>query len=159
MIWTFVQSLSTGCIVMKFTIYTHFIIIFEVFSSFPPTEEDPVTCTMSEAVVVLLFFGASLLIINFSNDRFVSSDRPLCIISAYLLCCFGCTDPFKEALDYADSILSQLSFDSDVLILGDLNADPGSEGGPMITTNASEQGRILLRHCRSSLLLLHPPVL
>lgn len=77
-----------------------------------------------------------------------SSIRPLCIVSSYLPCCSGCTDSFKEAFDYADSLLHQLSFDSDVLFLGDLNADPGPEGGPLATTVSNKQGRILLRYLR-----------
>ena len=38
------------------------------------------------------------------------------------------------------------SHDSDVLILGDLNADPGILGGPLSSTPHNEQGRILTRY-------------
>ena len=39
-----------------------------------------------------------------------------------------------------------LAFDHNVIVLGDLNADPGSDGGPLSTTPSNEQGRILLRY-------------
>ena len=75
-----------------------------------------------------------------------SESRPLCLLATCLPSRSGCTDPFKEALDYTDSILNILSFDSDVIILGDLNADLGSVGGPLATTTINEQGRILYRY-------------
>ena len=43
----------------------------------------------------------------------------------------------------SDAVLGRLSFDNDV---GDLNTDPGSEGGPLSSTPVNEQGRILLRY-------------
>lgn len=78
--------------------------------------------------------------------RLRSPVRPICFISAYLPCRSGCTDVFKEPLDFVDSTLGQLCFDSDVFILGDLNADPGHLGGPNATTSVNEQGRILVRY-------------
>ena len=33
-----------------------------------------------------------------------------------------------------------------IIIMDDPNADPGSEGGPLSSTPANEQGRILLRY-------------
>ena len=64
---------------------------------------------------------------EFSNDRIVTIDVhlclcPLCVIAAYLRHRSGCTD---EALDIADSFLHQLSYENDVVFLGDLNADLG----------------------------------
>ena len=41
----------------------------------------------------------------------------------------GCTDAFKESLDYLDSLLGLLAFDNDVTVIGDANADPGPSGG------------------------------
>ena len=49
-------------------------------------------------------------------------------------------------MDYLDAVLGRLAFDNDVVIMGDFNADPGSEGGPLSSTPTNEQGRILLRY-------------
>ncbi len=78
-----------------------------------------------------------------SNDRVVAihvltTNRPVCFLSVYLPYRSGCTDNFKDCLDYVDAVLGQLSHDSDVYILGDLNADPGSGGGALATTTANE---------------------
>ena len=69
--------------------------------------------------------------------------RNLCLLSAYLPTGSGCTDQFKETLDYLDSILTKVGLDHDTTILGDLNADTGPSGSPHCTTRANEQGRIL----------------
>ena len=71
------------------------------------------------------------------------SPCPLWIVSAYLPCRSGCTDSFKEALDYLDSIICQL-FDCNVIVLDDLNADVGAFGGPLATNTPNEQVKILL---------------
>ena len=42
----------------------------------------------------------------------------------------GCTDQFKESLDYLDSVLTQIGSDHDTLILGNLNADTGLSAYP-----------------------------
>ena len=49
-------------------------------------------------------------------------------------------------MDYLDAVLGRLSLDNDVIIMGDHNADLGSEGGPLSSTSANKQGRILLRY-------------
>lgn len=61
----------------------------------------------------------------------------------------GCTDDFKEHMDYLDAVFTHLSYD-DVVLLGVINADPWPEmdGGPLATTSSNEQGRILLRYLR-----------
>ena len=86
---------------------------------------------------------------EFSNERMVAiqvstSHQPTCLFSVYLPSRSGCTDSFKDYLDYIDAVIDQLSLDNDVLVLGDLNADPGPLGGPRATTKTSEQGRILM---------------
>ena len=78
--------------------------------------------------------------------RLVTADRPICFLSVYLPTRTGCTDDFKECMDYLDAVLGRLAFDNDVVIMGDFNADPGSEGGPLSSTPTNEQGRILLRY-------------
>lgn len=88
---------------------------------------------------------------DLSNSRVVAiqvatSNWTVYFLSAYLPCCSGCTDSFKEALDYLDSIISQYAYDSDIIILGNLNADPGMEGGPLASTECNEQGCILLHY-------------
>ena len=69
-----------------------------------------------------------------------------CVVATYRPCSSGCTDPFKEALDYLDNVISQLSFDSNVIVLGDLNADLGACRGSLATNTPNEQGKILLRY-------------
>ena len=56
----------------------------------------------------------------------------------------GCTEDFKEQLDYIVACLGRLALDNNVIILGDLNANPSSEGGPLSSITINEQGRILL---------------
>ena len=47
-------------------------------------------------------------------------------------------------MDDLDAVLGHFAFDNDEIIMGDFNADPGSEGGPLSSTPMNEQGRILL---------------
>ena len=47
-------------------------------------------------------------------------------------------------MDYLGAVLGHLAFDNDVVIMGDFNADPGSEGAPLSSTPTNQQGRILL---------------
>ena len=72
---------------------------------------------------------------NISSHRIVgiqiqTSSRPLCILSVYLPTRSGCTDEFRECLDQIDSILEVHGLDSDIIIMGDMNADMGPDGGP-----------------------------
>ena len=93
--------------------------------------------------------GVSILWLNdISTDRvvgirFVTTDRPICFLSVYLSTRTGCTDDFKECMDYLDAVLGRLSFDNDVIIMGDLNADLGSEGGPLSDAHNSVSGDII----------------
>ena len=64
-----------------------------------------------------------------------TSGRPLCVVATYLSCHSGCTDPFKGALDYLDNVISQLSFNSNAIVLGDQNADLG---GPLATNTRNK---------------------
>lgn len=129
-----------------------------VSSCSPPTE-DPVWCVPRYrrghgGVAVLyrksLSHKTSKLITPLSHRivgvKFSFSLRPICIISVYLPSRSGCTDEFRESLDCLDSIISLHSIDSDIVILGDLNADPGFAGGPFARTNVNEQGKILLSY-------------
>ena len=77
-----------------------------------------------------------------------TAGRPTCFLSVYLPTRTGCTDDSKEQLDYIVTCLGRLALDNNVIILGDLNADPGSEGGPLSTITINEQGRILLRYLK-----------
>ena len=58
----------------------------------------------------------------------------------------GCTDIFKESLEYLDSMINLLGYENDVFILGDMNADLGLTGGPMASTPINEQGKILRQY-------------
>ena len=85
---------------------------------------------------------------DISSDRLVAIQllnlhRPICLLAVYLPSPSGGTDAFKDRLDYVNSALGQLCFDNDV---GDFNANPGSEGGPLATTSVNEQSHILLRY-------------
>ena len=134
---------------------------FNVFSTCSPPQEDTVTCTpryiRGNGGVAILWQKALDRIVrklwDISNDRLVAIQllnlhRPICLLAVYLPSRSGGTDVFKDSLDYVDSVLGQLCLDNDVCILGDFNADPGSEGGPLATTNVNEQGHILLRYLR-----------
>ena len=70
------------------------------------------------------------------------------MLSVYLPTRTGCTDIFKESLDYLDSMINLLSFDNDVFILGDINADLGPGRGPMASTSINEQGKILMQYLK-----------
>ena len=74
--------------------------------------------------------------------------RPICLLSVYLPTCTGCTDIFKESLDYLDSMINLLGYENDVFILGDMNADLGLSGGPMASTLINEQGKILMQYLK-----------
>ena len=64
--------------------------------------------------------------------RLVTADRPICFHSVYSPTHMGCTDVFKECVDYMDAVLGRLAFDNDVIIMGDFNAD--SEGSSLSST-------------------------
>lgn len=70
----------------------------------------------------------------------------MCFFSVYLPSRSGCTDVFRESLDYLDSLINLYGIDNDIVVLGDFNADLGLHGGPMATTSSNEQGRILHRY-------------
>ena len=122
-------------------------------------EEDSVYCVPrfargSGGVAIMWWKSIDRLIIKlpqFSNDRIVSikvttSNRPICFFAVYLPTRSGGTDSFKASLDYLDASLQLLSNESDVVILGDLNADPGPSGGPLASSPNNERGRILSRY-------------
>ena len=46
--------------------------------------------------------------------------RPIRLLSVYLPTRTGCTDIFKESLDYLDSMINLLGYENDVFILGDM---------------------------------------
>lgn len=75
-----------------------------------------------------------------------SQPRPVCFFSVYLPSRSGCTDVFRESLDYLDSLINLYGIDNDIVVLGNFNADLGLHGGPMATTSSNEQGRILHRY-------------
>ena len=74
------------------------------------------------------------------------SPRPICFFSVYLPTRSGCTDDFKEMLDQIDALMNTYACDSDVVYIGDFNADLGPAGGPRATTPSNEQGRILQKY-------------
>lgn len=71
------------------------------------------------------------------------ADRKV-IFSTYLPTRTGCTDAFKESLDFLQMIKSKLDGSTMVVFAGDLNADPGAEG----VTKVNEQGQILNTYLR-----------
>jgi len=75
-----------------------------------------------------------------------TQSHPIGFFSVYLPTRSGCTDAFKESLDYCDSLIGLFGYEIDVVILGDINADPGPAGGSMATTPANEQGVILIQY-------------
>ena len=120
----------------------------------PPRQEHPLFCTPQ----LLRGHGGVAIGWNSRLDHLikptpiVSSHRmigieiqlypvPVFVFSVYLPSRSGCTD---ESLDQLDTVLGPLPPLSDIIILGDFNADPGSQGGPLSTTRLNEQGRILV---------------
>ena len=61
--------------------------------------------------------------------QLLTAGCPTCLLSVYLPTRSRATDEFKEALDFLDATLGLYGLD-DVYILGDLNADLGTEGAP-----------------------------
>ncbi len=49
----------------------------------------------------------------------------------------GCTDDFKETMDRLEALINTHGTDKEVIFLGDFNADPGKEGGPLSSKDAS----------------------
>lgn len=79
----------------------------------------------------------------------ISIDDSTFIFSVYLPSRTGCTDSFKEALDTLQVIKEKLNPSGLLVFAGDLNADPGTSGGPVSTTLVNEQGRILSKYLQS----------
>ena len=73
------------------------------------------------------------------------SRRSICFFSVYLPTRSGCTDDFQNCLDQLDSLLSFYGLSSDIVLLGDFNADLGLVG-PWGSTPINEQGWILQRY-------------
>ncbi len=72
--------------------------------------------------------------------RLHTQPLPICFLGPSRL---GCTDEFKECLDHLDSLIG---FDNEVIILVDINADPGVYEPP------NKQDRILRRYFSATLL-------
>lgn len=64
---------------------------------------------------------------------------PVCFLGVYLPSRSGCTDNLESALTTL-TLINLLGFESEVIILGDINADPGIFGEP------NELGRILCQY-------------
>ena len=97
----------------------------------------------------------------------ISIDNSTFIFSVYLPSRTGCTDSFKEALDTLQVIKEKFNPSGLLIFAGDLNADPGTSGGPVSTTPVNEQGSILSKYLQSwgfhlpifTLMTPHPPIL
>ena len=126
---------------------------FLCVSSSTPSPEDPVLCRphflRGHGGVAILYKKSLQCIASKLNTslshrvvglQLNTQPLPICFLGVYLPSRSGCTDEFKECLDYLDSLVNLLGFDNEVVILGDINADPGIHGVP------NEQGRILLRY-------------
>ena len=134
---------------------------FNFLSSVPPSEEDDLYCRpryLRGHGGVAIAWRKSLdqhisKLDNSSSHRVVGISlqaqlRPICLLSVYLPTRTGCTDIFKESLDYLDSMINLLGYENDVFILGDMNADLGLSGGPMASTPINEQGKILMQYLK-----------
>ena len=126
------------------------------FRPSPEEEEEPTICAPRYSRGrggVAIFWRKSLdhliqMLHQRCNDRvitlkLISKPSPTCFISAYLPTRSGGPDVFKASLDYTDTCLQCLSYDSDVILLGDLNADLGHLGGPLCMAPSNKQGRFL----------------
>ena len=79
----------------------------------------------------------------------ITLDNNISVLSVYLPSRSGCTDNFKESLDMLQVIKGKLDPSGIVIFAGDLNADPGTHGGPLSTTPVNEQGHFLARYIQS----------
>ena len=126
---------------------------FLCFSSTSPSREDPVWCRpnfLRGQGGVAILFKKSLQNLVKKLDTSLSHrvvglqlrtlPLPICFLGVYLPSRSGCTDTFRECLDYIDSLINLLGYENEVIILGDINADPGIFGDP------NEQGRILRQY-------------
>ena len=131
---------------------------FYVFAACPAEVEDSVHCVprlIRGAGGVALFWRKSLFpaaskLTQLATERIVgiripTMNRPICFLSVYLPTRTGGTDIFKDQMDLIEAYIGLLS-DCDVVILGDINADPGSLAGPYVSTCTNEQGTILWRY-------------
>ena len=71
----------------------------------------------------------------------ITLDNNISVFSVYLPSRSGCTDNFKESLDMLQMIKEKLDPSGIVIFAGDLNADPGTHGGPLSTTCTCQQAR------------------
>ena len=76
--------------------------------------------------------------ISFKTTTYPTSTFP--IFSAYLLSHSGFTDRFREVMDQLNATMDLLPSLTEVIILDNLNADPGCRGSPLSTTRENEQG-------------------
>ena len=62
----------------------------------------------------------------------------------------------RAEVDNLDAALQLLPTNADIIVLGDFNADPGHDGGPLSTTKINSQGKILCHFMSKwNLLSLH----
>lgn len=130
-------------------------------SSTPPADEDSIFCRpklLSGHDRVAIGWRKSIdsyihKIDTSSSNRVLgvmlqTSTLPVCFFFIYLP---TCSDAFKESLDYLDSLIGLFGYENNVVILSDINAEPGPAGGTMATSPPSEQGRILVQYLGSFL--------
>ena len=131
---------------------------FYAYSMCSKSEEDGLRCTprcLRGSGGVSILWHKTLhpyvqKLTDISNDRAVASGLLLQTAQSVFVL-FICqlargvlTTSKNVYTDYLDAVVGRLAFDNDVIIMGDFNADPGSEGGPLSSTPTNEQGRILL---------------
>lgn len=88
---------------------------------------------------------------RFSSHQYIgiSIDNCLSIFSVYLPTRSGCTESFKESLDFMQLALEFCNPLGPVIFARDMNADPGPAAGPLLSTTCNEQGRILLCYLKA----------
>jgi len=113
---------------------------FHAWGMSSPNEEDSVYCApryrRGHGGAAILWRKNVRKLEQFASHRCmgISIDNSTFIFSVYLPSRTGCTDFFKESLDTLQVIKEKLNLSGLLIIAGDLNADPGTSGGPVSTT-------------------------
>ena len=131
---------------------------FHAWGIASPNEEDETYCAPrfhKGHGGVAIFWGKNLYQVQklkqLANHHCVgiTLDNNTSVFSVYLPSRSGCTYNFKESLDMLQVIKENLDPSGIVIFAGDLNADPGTHGGPLSTTPVNEQGCFLARYIQS----------
>ena len=129
-------------------VFDHWHQTFTVATYIHPTH---VTWSHMKCVWALVLLPGCHLLLFTVPFLLSESSHPNCLLSVYVSTRSGATDKFKGALYVAPGCNSWplYGLDNDLYILGYLNADLGTEGGPQACKPANEHSRLHLRPSQS----------